>query len=130
MTSVELDEALSKSTEVLTKQWSKLAAVHLDAITSVSKHISEIKDLAAKSVTSTAASSTPVSVQPDLRQWPDRDNKGQVSSTALILIDAASRSVMSMKVGIDYTKLSMTELHLCQSAIMKEIQARDQYSQK
>ena len=34
-----------------------------------------------------------------------------------------------MQVGIDYTKLSMTELHLCQSAIMKEIQARDQYSQ-
>ena len=34
-----------------------------------------------------------------------------------------------MKVGIDYTKMSMTELHLCQLAIMKEIQARDQYSQ-
>ena len=34
-----------------------------------------------------------------------------------------------MQVGIDYTKLSMMELHLCQSAIMKEIQARDQYSQ-
>ena len=36
---------------------------------------------------------------------------------------------MSMQVVIDYTKLSMTELHLCQSAIMKEIQTRDQYSQ-
>ena len=34
-----------------------------------------------------------------------------------------------MIVGIDYTKMSMTELHLCQSAIMKEIQARDHYSQ-
>ena len=34
-----------------------------------------------------------------------------------------------MTFGIDYTKLSMTELHLCQVAIMKEIQARDHYSQ-
>ena len=130
MTSAELDEALSKSTEVLTKQWSEFAAVHLDAITSVAKHISELKDLAAKSVTGTAASTTPVSVQPDLRQWPTQENKGKISSVALILTDAASRSVMSMKVGIDYTKLSMTELHLCQSAIMNEIQARDQHSQK
>ena len=36
---------------------------------------------------------------------------------------------MSMTVGIDYTKMSMTELHLCQLAIMKEIQARGHYSQ-
>ena len=36
---------------------------------------------------------------------------------------------MTMRVGIDYTKLSMVELYLCQSAIAKEIQARDQYSQ-
>ena len=36
---------------------------------------------------------------------------------------------MSMTVGIDYTKLSMKELHLCQLAIMKEIQAWDHYSQ-
>ena len=34
-----------------------------------------------------------------------------------------------MIVGIDYTKMSMTELHLCQLAIMKEIQAWDNYSQ-
>ena len=34
-----------------------------------------------------------------------------------------------MTVGIDYTKLSMTELHLCQLAIMKEMHARDHYSQ-
>ena len=82
-----------------------------------------------KSVTGTAASNTPVSAQPDLRQWPARDNKGQVSSAAIILTDAASRAEMSMKVGIDYTKIPMTELHLCQLAIMKEIQAQDQYSQ-
>ena len=55
VTSAELDEALSKSTEVLTKQWSEFAAVHLDAITSVAKHISELKDLVVKSVTGTAA---------------------------------------------------------------------------
>ena len=36
---------------------------------------------------------------------------------------------MSMAVGIDYTKLSMPELHLCQLAIMKEIQECDSYSQ-
>ena len=104
--------------------------MHLDAITGVAKHISELKDLAAKSVTGTAASITPVSAQPDLRQWPARDNKGQVSSVALILTNTVSHAEMSMKVGIDYTKMSMTELHLCQAAIMKEIQARDHYSQR
>ena len=83
-----------------------------------------MKDLAEKSLTGAS-----VSAQPDLRQWPARDNKGQVSNVALILTDAASRLEMSMQVVIDYTKLSMMELHLCQSAIMKEIQARDQYSQ-
>ena len=35
-----------------------------------------------------------------------------------------------MTVGIDYTKMSRVELYLCQFAITKEIQARDQYSQK
>ena len=119
LTSEELDEALSKSTEVLTKKWSYFAAAQLDTITGIAKHISELKDLAAKLVTGTAASSTLISAQPDLRQWPTRDNKGQVLSATLILTDAASRSEMSMKVGIDYTKLSMTELHLCQLAIMK-----------
>ena len=34
-----------------------------------------------------------------------------------------------MIVGIDYTKMSMSKLHLYQLAIMKEIQARDLYSQ-
>ena len=130
LTSEELDQALLKSTEVLTKKWSEFAATHLHAITSVEKHISELKDLAEESLTGVSASSAPVSAQPDLRQWPTRDNKGQVSSATLILEDAVSRSEMSMKVGIDYTKLSMTDLHLCQSAIMKQIQARYQYSQK
>ena len=36
---------------------------------------------------------------------------------------------MSMIVEIDYTKLSMSELHLCQLKIMKDIQERDNYSQ-
>ena len=121
LTSEELDQALSKSTEFLTKRWSEFSATQLDAITGVAKHISELKDLAEKSLTGASASSTPVSTQPDLRQWPARDNKGQVSSAALILMDAASRSKMSMKVGIDYTKMSMIELHLCQFMIMKEI---------
>ena len=34
-----------------------------------------------------------------------------------------------MIVGINYTKMSMMELHLFQSSIAKEIQARDHYSQ-
>ena len=35
---------------------------------------------------------------------------------------------MSMTVEIDYTKLSMPELHLCQLAIMNEIRECDSYS--
>ena len=129
LTSEALDQALSNSIEVLTKKCSEFAATHLDAITGVANHISELKDLAKKSLTGASASSAPVSTQPDLRQWPARDNKGQVSSAALILTDAMSRSEMSMKVGIDYIKMSMMELHLCQLVIMKEIQARDHYFQ-
>ena len=87
--------------------------MHIVALTSVANRISELKDITEKSVIGAAASSTPVSAQPDLRQWPARDNKGQVSSAALILTDAMSHAEMSMKVGIDYTKMSMTELHLC-----------------
>ena len=129
LTSEKLDQALSRSTEFLTKKWSEFAATQLHAIIGVEKHISELKDFEEKSLTSASASVVPVSAPPDLKQWPARDNKGQVSSAALILMDAASRSEMSMKVGIDYTKMSMMELHLCQLAIMKEIQERDQYSQ-
>ena len=36
---------------------------------------------------------------------------------------------MGMTVGLDYTKMSMSELHLCQLAITKEIHARNQLSQ-
>ena len=52
-----------------------------------------------------------------------------MSSVALIIADVASLSEMRMIVGIYYTKMSMTEFHLCQLSIMKEIQARDHYSQ-
>ena len=123
LTSEDLQEALSKSTEVITKKWSEFAAAHLDAISGVAQQISELKDLPAQSVTATVTSSTPVSVQPDLRKWPAQENKGQVSTAALIITDAAYRTEMSMTVGIDYTKMSMLELHLFQSAIAKEIQA-------
>ena len=111
LTSEELDEALSKSTEVLTKKWSEFAAVHLDAINGVTQHISELKALAAQSTTTTVASSTPVNLQPNLRQWPAREHKGQVSAVALITTDVASHAKMTMKVGIDYTKISMAELY-------------------
>ena len=103
--------------------------MHLDAISGVAQHISELKDLTTKLVIGSVANSTSVSMQPDLRQWPARENKGQVSTAALIITDAASRAEMSMTVGIDYTKMSVMELHLCESAIAKEIQARDHYSQ-
>ena len=125
----ELDQALTKSTKVLTNKCSEFAATYLDELTDVAHRISELKELAQKSVTSAVASGALVSTQPDTRQWPARDNRGQVSSAALIITDAASRSQMSMTVAIDYTKMSMTELQLCQLAIMKEIQARDHYSQ-
>ena len=103
--------------------------MHLDTLTGVARGISELEELAEKSATLAAANSTPVSAQPDIRQCPVRENRGQVSSAALIITDTASRSEMSMIVGIDYTNMSMTKLHLCQLAIMKEIQARDHYSQ-
>ena len=51
LTSEELDQALSKSTEVLTKKWSKFSATHLDAITGVAKRILKLKELAKKSAT-------------------------------------------------------------------------------
>ena len=119
-----------KSTETLTQKWSEFADMHLQALTGVAKHVSKLKDLAEKLLTGASASSAPISAQPDLRQWIARENKGQVSSAALIITDAASRAEMSMVVGIDYTKMSMMELHLCESTIAKEIQARDRYSQE
>ena len=101
LTSEELARALSKSTTSLTQKWLEFADTHLQALTGVVKHVSELKDLVEKSLTGASASSAPVSVQPDLRQWPARENKGQVSSAALIITDAASRAEMRMVVGID-----------------------------
>ena len=57
----ELDQALTKSTEALTSKWSQFAATHLDALTSVTQRISELKELAEKSVTGGTTSSVPVS---------------------------------------------------------------------
>ena len=67
LTSEDLDQALSRSTEVLTKKWSEFAATQLHAITGVAKHISELKDFTEKSLTGASASSALVSAQPDLR---------------------------------------------------------------
>ena len=44
----ELDQALTKSTEVLTSKWSEFAATQLDALTNVAQRISELKELAQK----------------------------------------------------------------------------------
>ena len=76
LTSEEFSQAVSKSTEVLTKKWSEFVATQLHAITGVAKHISELKDFTEKSLTGASTSNAPVSTQPDLRQWPARDNKG------------------------------------------------------
>ena len=92
LTSEELNQSLTKSTEFLTKKWSKFAATHLDALTGVAQKITKLKDLVEQLATGDAASSTPVSVYQDTRQWPVRDNRGQVPSAALIITDAASRS--------------------------------------
>ena len=46
LTSEELDQALTKSIEVLTKKWSEFTATHLDALTGVAQKITELKDLA------------------------------------------------------------------------------------
>ena len=125
----ELEQALEQSMGELTKKWSEFAELHLAGLSGIANKVSELKELAAKSAHSTATSSTTTPMQQDIRQWPPRDNRGQLSSAALILTDAYSRSQMSMIVGIDYTKMSMSELHLCQLAITKEIHARDQLSQ-
>ena len=61
MTSEELDQALTKSIEVLTKKWSEFVATHLDVLTGVANRISELKELAKKLATSIVASSAPVS---------------------------------------------------------------------
>ena len=45
LTSEELNQALLKSTEILTKKWSEFAAMHLDALTDVAQEISEMKEL-------------------------------------------------------------------------------------
>ena len=121
MTIEELNQALTKYTEVLSSKLAEFEAKHLDLLTGVAQRIAELQALSERTTTGAAASSAPVGAQPDTRQWPARNNRGQVPSAALIITDAASRTQMSMIVEIDYTKFSMPELHFCQLALMKEI---------
>ena len=58
----ELDQALKKSTELLTSKWSEFAATHLDALTGVAQQIEELKALAERTTTGAAASNAPASV--------------------------------------------------------------------
>ena len=67
--------------------------------------------------------------QQDIRQWPLRDPQGQVSSATLIQPDTDSRPQTNITAGLDYTKMSMSELHLCQLAITKAIHTQTQVSQ-
>ena len=61
LTSEELAQALSNSIENLTQKWSEFADMHLQALTGVAKHVSELKDLAEKSLTGASTSSALVS---------------------------------------------------------------------
>ena len=88
----ELDWALTKSTEVLSSKWVEFEAKHLDVLTGVAQRIAELKELAERTATGAVGSSALVDAQPDTRQWPARNNRGQVPSAALIIPDAASRS--------------------------------------
>ena len=63
----ELDQALTKSTEVLTSKWSEFVSTQLDALAGVAQRITELKELAERSATGTAASSALVSTQLDMR---------------------------------------------------------------
>ena len=119
----ELEQALENSTGMLTKKWSEFAELHLAGLTGIENRVSELKELAAKSAISTATSITISPMQQEIRKWPPRDNQGQLSSAALLPTDVDSWSQMSMTVGIDYTKMSMSKLHLCQLAITKDIHA-------
>ena len=67
--------------------------------------------------------------QQDIRQWTPRDPQGQVSSATLIQPDTDSRPQTNITAELHYTKMSMSELHLCQLAITKEIHAQNQLSQ-
>ena len=61
LTSEDFVQALSNSTEVLTKKWSEFTDIHLHAVTEVAKHILDLKDLVEKSLTGASASSASVS---------------------------------------------------------------------
>ena len=64
-----------------------------------------------------------------IRQWPLRDPQGQVSSAILMQPDIDSRPQTNITVELDYTKMPMSELHLRQLTITKEIHTRTQVSQ-
>ena len=59
LTIEELDQALTKSIELITSKWSEFAATHLDALTDIVQRIEELKALAERTTTGTAAGSTP-----------------------------------------------------------------------
>ena len=124
-----LEEALEQSTSALTKKWSEFAELHLAGISGIANRVSELKELAAKSAHSTVTSSTTAPAQQDIRQGPPKDHQGQVGSATLTQLDTDSRPQTDITARVDYTKLSMLELHLFQLAITKEIHARTHLSQ-
>ena len=67
MTIEELDQALTKSIEVLSSKWANFAATNLDTLAGVAQRITELKELAERIATGVAASSAPVSAQRDMR---------------------------------------------------------------
>ena len=70
----ELDQALTKSTEVLSNKWVEFKAKHLDVFTGITQRIAELKSLLERTTTGATASSAPIGMQLDTRQWPSRNN--------------------------------------------------------
>ena len=70
-----LEQYLEQSTTALTKKWSEFAELHLAGLSGIANRVSELKELAVKSVHNTVTSSTTAPTHQDIRQWPPRDHQ-------------------------------------------------------
>ena len=100
----------------------------MDLLTQVANRIGELKVIAEMKGSGAAPSSTSAEERPDTRQWPHRSNVGTIPAAALIIPDVAARSKLTAPIQLDYTIFSTPELHLCQTAITREMRDRDNYT--